>query len=153
MTNMVDLLTSVDEIFPPALRELGVFILGLLISGWSGYLWGKRSQKEVAKLNAQIAVLAIIDKVKSDASKDYCEILHMFASTKDQIRDSIFGFSCQLAESNRQKIEAAWNEYEKLEFGNYWPPTQGKPDMENFTKDQKAMLEALENMRIEIQKN
>lgn len=141
----------------PTQPENGFSHYTLLILGWvfsnvitlgGGYWLGLRSQVHAEKLKARNAAFAIIDKILADIPKKVT-LLHLFSSTRDNLRDAVFGFSCQLSVEKRLRIKEALNNYQALKMtGSPIFPTVGmKLNVEEIEKERKAMFESLKNLR------
>lgn len=126
-----------------------MLILGCLLTGAIGYRLGLRSQKESAKRAARNEVLTLIDRIVADMPKD----IHLFilrGKTGDTLNAATFGFSCQLSERSRLKINKTLEDYQALDISYSWPPTEGSPDMERVKKEYEMMSHGLKILRDEI---
>jgi hypothetical protein len=148
---MAETQSGVSGIPQYALWTLAGWVLSCLIFGWSGYCRGLRAQINSGKLKARNQVLAIIDRVMADTSNIF-DLLHLYMSTRETMRDAVFKFTSQFGEAARHKIEEAWNHYEKMTFDGHWSPTEGNPDTEAFRNDKKNMIETLKKLRDEIKR-
>jgi hypothetical protein len=133
-------------------EQVGLAVASWLASGWIGYKWGLKSQKEGVKLNARIAALAIVDRIISDVAKPKT-LVDFFFKSKAELKTVVFGFSCQLRAAKRLATEKALNDYQALQIKERYPipgvttfpPTQFNP--KNVEEERKAMLAALTCLR------
>jgi hypothetical protein len=140
---------SALELPDHALWDIGGFVLTVLISGFSGYRWGLRSQKQAKILDARIDALTIIDSIFADIPKDF-EFWRLRARTRDALSAATLRLSCQLSECKRLKITKTLEDYEALDISYSFPPTEGTPDRARIEKEHKMMTDGLKRLRDEI---
>jgi hypothetical protein len=140
---------SALELPDHALWDIGGFVLTVLISGFSGYRWGLRSQKHAERLKTKIDVLAIIDGIFLDIPK-HRELCHVRFATNAPLLDATIRLGCQLSDRKRLRVTKALEDYRALDISYYLPPTEGQWDFQKIDKEHKEMTEGLQRLRDEI---
>ena len=132
-----------------AIWMIGGWVLTALISGFSGYRWGLRSQKQAARLSARNAACAFIDRIAADFW-DNPSLWSSYGKHSGELKRLTLEFSSQFAESDRVRIKKALDDYQKLYVRSFDYPAKGTPEREVFDKEHKAMTEGLKRLRDEI---
>src|ERR1044071_8263993 len=104
---------STFEIPQYALWMISGWVLSALISGWVGYRWGLRSQKEAAKLKAKNEVYAIIDRIIADMENNR-SCWGLESKAKTELRKVTIQFSSQFPQTDRLRIQRALDSYKAL---------------------------------------
>ena len=134
------------EIPDYALWTLAGWVLCCLLSGYGGYRWGLRSQREAEKLKARIEVLSMIDSILADMPEN-TDLWNNNSKRRGELRNPTFRFTCQLSKRRKLKIEQALNNYQPL-FIKFWQrPAKGTPESDDFEKEYKALHDALNKFR------
>lgn len=125
------------------------WILSCLISGWSCYRWGLRSQRETAKHESKVAALSVIGQVRLDilASRYLPELV---GPSQQRLKTPIFNFSARLKAKGRDRIEAAWQAYQKIGDYDVHPDNPQFRDAPAAEKSRPLLLEPLSKLRNEI---
>lgn len=148
---MADIPLNLEDIPPYSLWMITGWILTCLISGWSGYRWGLRAQRDAEMLKAKNAIFAEIDKalVNAEISDNLRPLLR---TSQAHLERFVFSVSSQLrSERRRARIEAAWTSYQKLDTGDVFPTTYGAfNDPAAIAKARARMSQPLKNLRNEI---
>ena len=146
---MAEIPSGAFEIPDYALWGISGWVLGALISGYTGDRLGLRSQKQVARLNAQNAVCAFIDRILADLW-DNRSLWGQEGKAQSELKKLTLEFSSQFGETDRARIKKALDYYQKLFIRFFEWPAKGTPEREVFKKEYEAMMSALKKLRDEI---
>jgi hypothetical protein len=156
LTNQINAQWS--AIPPEALWLFSLAAIGWIVGPLLGFYFGRRSQKEAAKLKARNDALAAIDSIVIDIPKPKI-LSHLFSTTKDGLKQTVISFSCQVSECRRLRIEKALDNYQALHLTSYpvYPPgihrAPASPiplNTQAVEQERKMMLEILKSLRDEI---
>jgi hypothetical protein len=140
---------SAFEIPQYALWMIAGWVLTTLISGFCGYRWGLRSQKEAARLKARNEVLAIIERILADIDDDSgCWNPH--SRIRGELRSVTIKFYSQFSVRIRARIKKALDSYHALYCSAWEWPKKGTPERAKFDQEHQAQIDGLERLRNEI---
>jgi hypothetical protein len=146
---IAEITASALEIPQYALWMIAGWVLTTLISGFCGYRWGLRSQKEAARLKARNDVLAIIERIFADMETNgNCWNPH--SKIRGDLRSVTIQFYSQFGPRVRARIKKALDDYHALYCGAWDWPKKGTPEREKFDREYKAQLDGLGHLRDEI---
>ena len=140
---------SAFEIPQYALWMIASWILTTLISGFGGYRWGLRSQKEGAKLKARNEVLAIIERIFADMEENG-NCWNPDSKIRRDLRSVTIQFYSQFGTRDRARIKKALDSYHALYCSAWQWPKKGTPERVKFDQQYQAQIDGLERLRDEI---
>jgi hypothetical protein len=146
---MAEIPSGAFQIPDYAFWMIGGWVLTALISGFSGYRWGLRSQQQAARLHAKNAACAFIDRIAADFW-DNPSLWSSHGKHSPELQRLTLEFSSQFAESDRVRIKKALDDYQKLYVTSFGYPVKGTPEREMFDREHKAMKDGLKHLRDEI---
>jgi len=137
------------EIPQYALWTIGGWVLTTLISGFCGYRWGLRSQKEAARLKARNDVLAIIEKIVADMEGNR-DCWNPHSKIRGELRNVTIQFYSQFGLRVRTRIKKALDDYHALYCSAWEWPKKGTPERAKHDHEYEAQIVGIERLRNEI---
>ena len=132
-----------------ALWMIAGWVLTSLISGWGGYRWGLRTQKEAARLKARNEVLAIIERIIADMEGNP-DCWNPHSRIRGELRSVTIRFYSQFGSRVGARIKKALDSYHALYCSAWEWPEKGTPEREKFDQEYKAQIAGLEHLRDEV---
>lgn len=100
------------EIPQYALWMIAGWLLTSLLSLWGGYRWGLKSQREIAKRESRIAVLAELDRVMLAVGSAHW-LPKILNDSRSDLERLVFTFAARVPRS-MSRIHDAWKPYGAL---------------------------------------
>jgi hypothetical protein len=139
---------SLQDLPPYAIWTIGGWILSSLITTFTGYRWGLRSQKEARKHESKIAILSAINGIIAEAgTATPIPMKLIFDDSRSPLKSAVFAYTAHLGRiKSSLRIEAAWQAYDDIKSYSLSPEfniINGADDLKRVRTIIVAPLEAL----------
>ena len=137
------------EIPQYALWMMAGWVLSTLITGFIGYRWGLKSQKEASRLKARNDVLAIIERILADMENNR-DCWNPHSKIRGELRKVTIQFYSQFGTRVRNQIKKTLDDYHALYCSAWEWPKKGTPERVKFDEEYKTQIVGLERLRKEV---